>query len=571
MKTESMVMWKRKLLIVSGIIALTACFITPNKRAWGREVPQVKNVILLIADGCSFEQYTLARLCKGEPLALDSILVGGVKTQIAGSVIPCSAAAATAYATGCRTNAGFISVAPRIRDKTTSTNAITKDPFTPLATVLEGARLLGKATGLVVTVSISHATPAAFAAHIHNRKMEADIMEQMIWQGIDVLLGGGACFLLPQREGGARKDQENIRDLLKARGYTVVDTDEEMKKVTSGRLFGVFADKFMEYEIDRLTFAPTQPSLAEMTRKAIDLLSADPDGFFLMVEGSLIDPSCHANDPAALLHEVLQFDAAVKVALEFAAADGNTLVMALSDHNTGGMSISAYPMIGAHLRSKRVVNPFSKMRLSTAGMWKKMGKNISRGSLQTVLKEYWGIDVPDNIATRILTLSRTYPSTPFYAIGEILCREYRIEKVNYFFVGWTTHGHTAGNVPLFAYGPGKPAGLFDAPEIGQFIAKTLGVRLDALNSRLFVDAHRAFEGYTVTLDRENPENPVLRVEYKGHTASLPINRNVLVLNGKTHNLEGVVVYAPGSDKTYIPMEAVRLIMNDKTPLPDIRR
>ena len=112
-----------------------------------------------------------------------------------------------------------------------------------------------------------------------------------------------------------------------------------LESVKAGKVFGVFAMGALAAEIDRPQARPQEPTLAEMTRKAIELLSADPDGFFLMVEGSQIDWACHANDPAHLLSDLVMFDHAVQVALEFAKRDGQTLVLALSDHNTGGMSI----------------------------------------------------------------------------------------------------------------------------------------------------------------------------------------------------------------------------------------
>ena len=168
-------------------------------------------------DGCGDEQLTLARWYKGRPLALDGFRTGAVKSFIADSVIADSAPAASAYATGVRTSGKVISLGPRSKTipgvPAPSPDLVLK----PCATVLEGARLLGKSTGLVVTCRISHATPAAYVAHVPNREMEQDITEQAVYQNLDVVFGGGRNFLLPGNAGGARQDQEDLTAVLRER------------------------------------------------------------------------------------------------------------------------------------------------------------------------------------------------------------------------------------------------------------------------------------------------------------------------------------------------------------------
>ncbi|MCR4414840.1 MAG: alkaline phosphatase, partial [Thermoguttaceae bacterium] len=174
---------------------------------------------------------------------------------------------------------------------------------------------------------ITHATPAAYLAHVPRRTLDDDIMEQAVYQNVDVAFGGGRQYLLPANAGGKRADGENLLDVLKTRGYQIVQTRDEMRRVTSGKVFGPFAMLHMAPEIDRPHLAPHEPTLEEMTRKAIDLLAQDPEGFFLMVEASQVDWACHANDPAHLLSDLLMFDRAVAAALEFARKDGRTLVL----------------------------------------------------------------------------------------------------------------------------------------------------------------------------------------------------------------------------------------------------
>jgi alkaline phosphatase len=521
----------------------------------------VKSIIVLIADGCSAEQYTLARWFKGEPLAQDQICVGALKTYTADSVVADSAPAATAFATGYRTSGRFISVGPK---NPTLPVVPAPDPglsYKPLATILEGAKLLGKATGLVVTCRVTDATPAAYYAHVPSRARENDIMEQGVYQNLDVVLGGGRKYLLPPNNGGSRNDGEDLTEVLQERGYALAATAQELQQVGSGKVYGIFADQDMAAEIDRPMMASQQPSLEEMTRKALELLSQNPQGFFLLVEGSQVDWACHANDPAHLLSDLLMFDRAVKIALDFARQDGNTLLLAFSDHNCGGMSIGN-GAASSHLKLETLVAPFKNMKVSSPVLWRELGSEPTPEKVQEVVKKFWGLEITGEDVGQILALAPKYPGSPHYALGEVLCPKYTA-------IGWTTHGHTGGDVPLFAFGPQKPAGLLDGPEIGKTCAAALGLNLERLNARLFQDAAGALAGGQVTIDTSDPENPVVKIAFQGKEAELPVNKNILKLDGQVKNLEGVVVYAPNTGKAYLPLEAVHLIQGSPNPLPAI--
>jgi alkaline phosphatase len=286
-----------------------------------------KNLILMIADGCGPASITMARdyaraVLGRKALALDAIQVGAVRTASASSRVTDSAAGATAYACGIKTYNGAIAV-----DTTGQ----------PVATLLEAAKARDMAVGLVATSRITHATPAAFAAHVPQRAMESDIAVQMLDQGIEVLLGGGWQYFLPLSEGGRRQDGRNLLREAEQQGYQIVRNRAALRQSLRLPVLGLFAADHLPYEIDRDT---TQiPSLAEMTRVAIELLRNNPNGFFLMVEGSRIDHTGHANDAAAHVRDVLAYDEAVAVALNFARQDGQTLVVSVSDHETGGLSL----------------------------------------------------------------------------------------------------------------------------------------------------------------------------------------------------------------------------------------
>jgi alkaline phosphatase len=526
--------------------------------------PRARNVIVLIADGCSAEQYTFARWFKGAPLSFDPYRVGAIQTYIADSVIADSAPAASAFATGVRTSDKFISVGPH-PDTLSGVPVPPEDlRYRPVATVLEGARLLGKSTGIVATSRVTHATPAAFVAHVPARDREEDIMEQAVHQLVDVVFGGGRRHLLPEALKGRRADGENLYEALRNWGYGIVENRRELESVSSGRVFGMFAPSHMDPEIDRPALHPDQPTLAEMTRKAIELLARDRDGFFLMVEGSQVDWACHANDPAYLLSDLLAYDQAVEVALEFAKKDGRTLVLAMSDHNTGGFSIGNQASNGIYpqLKVEAFLDPFRKMRASSVRMWELIDNDRTAARVQTVVKEGWMLDISDEEAQRILSLAAAYKESPYHAIGEVLCPKYT-------YVGWTTHGHCGGDVPLHAFGPGKPSGVLAAPDIARVCAAAMGFDLQRLTRRLFVDAAQAFGGGRVVLDRRDPANPVVRITAGATVAELPVNKNLLKIGEKMRTLEGVVVYAPNTDRVYIPLQAVNAIRGTRAALPRI--
>ena len=535
----------------------------PSVRAAGR--PIAKNVIVLIVDGCSSEQYTLARWHKGEPLALDAIRVGAVKTHSADSVIPDSAAAASAFATGVRTGGHIISLTP----KTTNVEGASAPgrALHPMATVLEGARLLGKATGIVATSSVTHATPAAYMAHAPSRNDLDDIMEQAVYQNVDVVLGGGTSSLLPEEHGGLRRDRENLAEVLHAHGYQLPRTRDALRQIEAGKVFGTFADEHMAADCDRPEVAPQEPSLAEMTEKAIELLAGDPEGFFLMVEASQVDWACHASDPAHLLSDLAMYDRVVKLALDFAKRDGQTLVLALSDHNTGGMSIGnrATDKSYRHTSVEDLLGPLRNMKLSAKTLWAKLGNELTIDKVKTVVAEYWGLQITDDDAADVLEVAAGYgEGSKHSAFGEVLCPKYTC-------LGWTTHGHAGGDVPLCAFGPGRPVGVVDGPDVAKITAAAFGLDLESLNRRLFQEATEALPGANVTIEQPTPHNFVIQVEGKGRTARLPANKNLLQLDDRTIELEGVVVCVRDGQtrKAYLPMQAVKLITGESESLPAV--
>ncbi len=569
----------KRVISTASVLALISAFSVSPALAgngYGQGHGQkAKNVIILIPDGCSQSIQTLARWYKGEDLTLDALNVGVVKHEMANSVITGSAAAATAFSTGYKTTVRFLSIGPR-EDDVLSTYEWPEDPETfsykPLATVMEGANLKGMATGLISTSRFTHATPAAWACHVDDRgKAATEISEQMVYNEIDLIFGGGGRNLDP----GYRPDGENLEQVLMDRGYEIAKDRYEMEQLQSLPAFGMFAWSHMDAEIDRPIYNPDEPSLADMTQKAIDLLSQDKDGFILMVEGSQVDWAGHNNDPIYMVTDFIEFDEAVQAALDFARQDGNTLVLAYPDHNTGGMDIGNRVYNGAytHLTVEELLGPLNKMDRTFGAMAEEiaaMPGGWSAANIQTQINELWDLEVSDAVAQEVIEMTGVqegqdgYTISPGYALARVISKHCTA-------IGWTSHGHNAEDVPLWAYGPGAPQGLVDNTELAETVADVLGLNMTQLQNRLFVSLDDAFGNENWILDETNPDNPVAKLSATLSgcyiQAELPINKDLLTITAtlsgekieKEFNLEGVVVYAANTGRVYVPRQAVMIM------------
>ncbi len=308
------------------------------------EPRRANNVILLIGDGMGKAHRDAGRLLAVGPfgaLVMDTFPYAGmVCTSCADpeASVTDSAAAATALATGVKTYNGAIGVGLDGR---------------PLPTVLELAKAVGKAVGLVTTCQVTDATPAAFAAHVEHRSDQSEIARQFIEEtGVDIILGGGEDFWYPAGTPGAFPDEvtaeidERSRgtrgDLVaraRALGYAYATTAAELGAARGPRLLGLFANQELfrqKPEGAGDCYEPTV-SLEQMTRKAIETLRRNPNGFFLMVEEAAIDRMAHQNNIPLALKGVRELDKAAAVAQAFAAREPDTLVIVTADHETGGL------------------------------------------------------------------------------------------------------------------------------------------------------------------------------------------------------------------------------------------
>lgn len=302
----------KKVLLFLSIALLVSCSDCKEDGQAGR--PEVRNVIFMIGDGMGPAQVYAGLTHNGGHLTLEEFpFVGLVKTYSANRYITDSAAGGTALATGNKTNNGMIGVTP--------------DTMAVMSSLME-AHKAGMATGIVVTSPVTHATPASFYAHQPSREMYEDIALDLEKSGIDVFIGGGRAHF------EKRSDSVDVSARMREAGYNIVYSEEELAAVQGGKVGALLADIDMPRASERGDYLPSA------VRKAISLLDGGGKGFFLMVEGSQIDYRCHGNEAVPMAGEMIDFDRAVKAALDFAKKDGHTLVVVTADHETGGVTLT---------------------------------------------------------------------------------------------------------------------------------------------------------------------------------------------------------------------------------------
>lgn len=412
---------------------------------------EIKNVIFLIGDGMGVSYTSAYRYLKDNPKTpvaerteFDKHLVGNQMTypEDPAQNVTDSASAATAMSTGYKTFNAAIGV---------------DNDGTELKTVLEAAKEKGKATGLVATSEITHATPASFGAHDMSRKnmnsIADDYYDEMIKgkHKVDVMLGGGMSNFV-------RADR-NLTEEFKEDGYSYVTNKQELLKNKNQQVLGLFAEGGMPKMIDRTN---ETPSLEEMTNSALTRLNKDKDGFFLMVEGSQVDWAGHDNDIVSAMSEMEDFEKAFKAAIEFAKKDKNTLVVATADHSTGGYSIGSdgiYNWFGEPIKAAKRTPDFMANEIAANG-----------ADVEDTLKQYIDLELTEEEVSSVETAAEQGKADKDKGILKVdNAIEVIFDKRSN--TGWTTGGHTGEDVPVFAFGPGKEmfAGQKDNTEQAEMI------------------------------------------------------------------------------------------------------
>lgn len=364
------------------------------------EFTDAKNVILFIGDGMGVNHIPATKAILGgqynEKLAIEYLPNQGTSVTKCADGEPDSASGGTALATGYKSRRSYLGM-----DKNKKS----------VQNVCELAKSLGKKTGVVTNENITDATPAAFTVHVPNRDNKQAVVKQQIENCPDLLMGGGRATyeeIVGNSATYAKKIEQN--------NVTWVKTWEEVKNFKGEKLIATITDTFFEKADE------AEPTLAEMTAKAIELLSDDEDGFFLMVEGGAMDESAHTSNVMETCRQMISFDEAVSLGIKYAAEHTDTIVIVTADHNTGGL-------------------------LKTEEANKKVEKNKNNVHVQSLL-EYEEALQKEN---------------PDVILSELPYR-------------FSTIAHTSENVQIFAIGKGTE--IFNGKkvqshEIGQFIGKII--------------------------------------------------------------------------------------------------
>ena len=538
-------------------ISLLAIAMIPVSCTRQEKVKPTKNVILMVPDGVSTSVLSLVRWYNQQKspqnvtatLATDPYLCGMVRQSCSDSPIPASPAAMTSFMTGYKVQGSNMSVYPSKNEGQDLVNVNADSTWQPLATVMEAAKILGhKSTGLVVTVTATHATPGATTAHTVSRSEHHDIIRQMASNRVDVIFGGGVDYM-----------DDDVKSILEDNGITYIEKDvPAFRAVEKAPVWSLFAGEDMAFDLDRDTLA--EPSLCEMTEKALSLLSKDKNGFFLMVEGSKVDYAAHSNDPMGIISEYDAFDKAVAVAMDFAKKDGNTTVIVVPDHGNSGMTVGNNDYKNYYKKGlDTAMAMLPQYKCTGEGL---TGLILAQGvdRIRPIFKEYTGIDLTpaEEKAVResMANIEKDYMEVALSRNLKSVVTKILNAHVHF---GYASGCHTSEDVFLSVYNPNGqvPMGWIDGTDLAGYMYGLLGVKgsLDELTSQIFVKSDVLLAGHETAVEGDK-KAPVLVIDGK---VRVPANRSYIEVDGQKKELASVSVYVPKNKNFYISREILNYL------------
>lgn len=478
---------KRRDLVKQGLAAAaaaalplagTAC--APAAASTGRQFSpggRARNIIFYAYDGLTVEDMATARYfaerhLSGRVLTLERLLARGASGLMLShsltSVVTDSASATTAWATGRKIVNGALSMFPDGRE---------------LTTILDLAKQTGKATGLITSTRITHATPAGWIAKVPIRGMEDEIASRYLEFQPEVLLGGGIVHFHPE----VRADGRDLYQEFRNRGYAVAGTAEDMARANASRLLGTFAPSHMPFEVDRRFQGAAGPSLAEMVEKGLNILADYGNGFVVQVEAGRIDHANHGNDPGAMVWDMIAADDALDVILRFVDRNPDTLLIMASDHGTGSGAV--YGVGRNYNASTPAFDHLGDWRASYERLYELIGSAPGAGDIAEAAREHLGVRLSSDqarLAMEVIyrerdlghpTAHRSQPANGLYHVlssADFLSPD----RVN---LNYATGQHTAGPVPVAALGADtttRGLGVVDNTELFGWMTSALGIEHD---------------------------------------------------------------------------------------------
>ncbi|RZS98057.1 alkaline phosphatase [Cecembia calidifontis] len=429
-----------------------------------KNIGVAKNIIFLVSDGMSSGTMNMADILMRHKYGKPSTWINLYETNMvkralmdtasANSFITDSAAAGSAWGGGMRVRNGALNIGPKGERP---------------VPILQKFKSMGKAVGCVTSVQITHATPASFCVNNGSRNAMPEIAEDYLKLRFDVMLGGGANYFSPEK----RADQRDLFEAYRQTGFDLVRNSEELKKTKGDKpIMGIFAEEGLPYAIDRINDAnlrQTVPSLAEMTQKAIELLSKNPNGFVMQVEGGKVDWAAHGNDAPALLYDQLDFDESVKVAMDFAQNNKDTLVIITTDHGNSN------PGLFYGNQANKNFERLYETKASNEWILNQINPDFSAEKVREIFMEYQQIPLKKEEAEVILESYKVGAdglynpaNLPFHQLA-------RMQSV-YTSVQWAGTNHSADHVELAMFGPGseKLTGFVRNFELHNFMLEACG-------------------------------------------------------------------------------------------------
>ncbi|MCD6339571.1 MAG: alkaline phosphatase [Verrucomicrobia bacterium] len=439
---------RREFLRRSGLIAAAASVgpgLVRGGSGEGRGA-RPRAIIHMVADGTSWSMWTLgeiySRMTRGRGLRLFELFSSGraavawVDMRSLNSMVTDSAAASSSWSSGSRVVNGALNVLPDGRS------------LRPICSLLGEA---GWKRGLVTTTEITHATPAGFGVSCKSRGEAEKIARLYLEEGIEVLLGGGRKFFTREK----RSDRRDLFAAFRKQGYAVATEAEEFSRLPLNRPWlGTFAESHLPYRLDwehDAELRRTVPRLPEMTRAALRKLARE-QRFLLQVEGGRVDHACHANDIAGAVHDLVEFDEAADVCLDYLKANPDTLIVITTDHGTANPGLNG--MGAKYGDSNGLFEHVRRARCSFEGLsalWKKEGQTAA--ALARLLEERYGYKPSGKRLAQFLAYAEK-SWKPLYAGMDGLPMQLGELLGNHWGVGWTSGAHTADYVPLVAAGAG---------------------------------------------------------------------------------------------------------------------
>ncbi len=523
-----------------------------------QEIKPTKNLILMIPDGTSQSMLTASRWLKtykgeGTTLHTDPYISGAVTTFSSNAPIGDSAPTTSCYMTGVPQQAGNVAIYPVVDPENDLVKLNPDSTYQPLVTILEAVKVeQNKATGLVVTCEFPHATPADCSSHYYDRSKYDYLAPQVAYNNIDVVFAGGNSIIT-----------DDMKQHLSNKGFALFQDDMEgMMSYKGEKVWALFGEREMPYDWDRNP--ETTPSLADMTSKAIEVLSRNEQGFFMMVEGSKVDWGAHGNDPAAIIGDYIAFDEAVGRAIEFAKKDGNTTVIVVPDHSNSGFSIGKRGTKKNYSRMTLtdLFDDLSKITRTSEGL-SKMLIDVEPTEMSNIFYEYTGMTLTYQELS-MLVGSKDYEKVNTGDVKNDNKLQNNIvdifrERLPF---GYTTGGHTGEDVFLAVYNPNDQAlrGNVRNTDLHNYMYQITGLdkSMKQITGEIFAKHQDVFDGFKYTIDTTG-DFPILTVKNKRNNLEVRAFSSVAKLNGQDFDLGSVTVYIDKNDTFYLPKNLVEKI------------